>query len=331
MPDNLLSKNTLNGNWTDLAFFIFIIYFILTNEGFISSLFDFLGFILSFIFSFKTYHFFSKFFVANFSLSQGLSYAFGFAVAWLLAEIIFFILVKLLLKKIPPTISKSKINFIFGSIPALFQGTLLFSFIITLIVALPVRGDLKAEILNSRTGPILINFSQKIEAKLRPVFDEAIIETLNFLTIKQNSEEKVDLQFKLSKDQLKNDAASEMAMFNLINQERQLRGIKLLVFSQSLTEVAREYGEEMFTKGFFSHYSEVDNSSPVQRLERKNIDFIIAGENLAFAPDVRIAHQGLMNSPGHRENILSPNYEKVGIGVIDGGIFGKIFVQEFTD
>jgi len=38
-----------------------------------------------------------------------------------------------------------------------------------------------------------------------------------------------------------------------------------------------------------------------------------------------------MDSPGHRANILRPDFRKVGIGVIDGGAYGKMFVQVFTD
>ena len=56
-----------------------------------------------------------------------------------------------------------------------------------------------------------------------------------------------------------------------------------------------------------------------------------AGENLALAPTTEFAHEGLMNSPGHRANILNGQFRRVGIGVLDGGIYGKMFVQEFTD
>jgi len=38
-----------------------------------------------------------------------------------------------------------------------------------------------------------------------------------------------------------------------------------------------------------------------------------------------------MNSPGHRANILGASFRRVGIGVIDGGVYGEMFVQEFTD
>jgi uncharacterized protein YkwD len=56
-----------------------------------------------------------------------------------------------------------------------------------------------------------------------------------------------------------------------------------------------------------------------------------AGENLAYAPSVAIAHEGLMNSPGHRENILRASFNKLGVGVIDAGVNGKMFCQEFTN
>ena len=53
------------------------------------------------------------------------------------------------------------------------------------------------------------------------------------------------------------------------------------------------------------------------------------GENLAGAPDVNFAHVNLMNSPGHRENILRPEFTHVGIGVVEGSQYGKIFTQQF--
>ncbi len=38
-----------------------------------------------------------------------------------------------------------------------------------------------------------------------------------------------------------------------------------------------------------------------------------------------------MNSQGHKENILEVKFKKVGIGVIDNGYYGKMFVQVFSD
>ena len=45
-------------------------------------------------------------------------------------------------------------------------------------------------------------------------------------------------------------------------------------------------------------------------------------ENLALAQTVEIAHSGLMKSKGHRENILNSKFNRVGIGIMDGGIYG---------
>lgn len=55
-----------------------------------------------------------------------------------------------------------------------------------------------------------------------------------------------------------------------------------------------------------------------------------AGENLAGAGSVAAAHTNLMNSPGHRANILSGSFREIGIGVVSGGLYGKIFVQLFV-
>ena len=64
-------------------------------------------------------------------------------------------------------------------------------------------------------------------------------------------------------------------------------------------------------------------------MKQYGIRFSYAGENLAGAPDVNTAHVNLMNSPGHRENILRPEFTKIGIGVVEGSKYGKIFTQQF--
>ena len=85
----------------------------------------------------------------------------------------------------------------------------------------------------------------------------------------------------------------------------------------------------MIDKNYFDHTSPT-YGSPFQMMSKHGVTYNYAGENLAGAPSVDIAHTNLMNSPGHRANILSPNYNYVGIGVKDGGPYGKMFVQEFV-
>ena len=126
------------------------------------------------------------------------------------------------------------------------------------------------------------------------------------------------------------DSQAEGTMLTLVNIERQKNNLRPLESDSALKELARDYARDMFARGYFSHYNP-EGQSPFDRMKNRNILFFSAGENLALAPNVVLAHQGLINSPGHRANILSPDFGTVGIGAIDGGIYGMLFVQEFTN
>ncbi len=70
--------------------------------------------------------------------------------------------------------------------------------------------------------------------------------------------------------------------------------------------MARAHADDMFRRGYFSHDTP-EGVDPFQRMKQAGIVFGLAGENLALAPTLDIAHNGLMNSPGHRANILKPH------------------------
>jgi uncharacterized protein YkwD len=61
------------------------------------------------------------------------------------------------------------------------------------------------------------------------------------------------------------------------------------------------------------------------------VTFLVAGENLAYAPNVQAAHDALMRSPGHRANILRAEFGRVGIGVIHSQFQGSMFTQDFRN
>jgi uncharacterized protein YkwD len=86
----------------------------------------------------------------------------------------------------------------------------------------------------------------------------------------------------------------------------------------------------MLARGYFSHYSP-EGKTALDRLRAQRIAFLIAGENLALAPTVTVAHTGLMHSPGHRANILRPQFGKVGIGILDAGRHGIMVTQNFSN
>ena len=50
---------------------------------------------------------------------------------------------------------------------------------------------------------------------------------------------------------------------------------------------------------------------------------------LAYAQSVAVTHQALMDSPGHRENILGPEFMRIGIGIVNAGTYGRIATQLF--
>jgi uncharacterized protein YkwD len=116
----------------------------------------------------------------------------------------------------------------------------------------------------------------------------------------------------------------------LVNQERERAGLPTLSLAPDLVPVGRAHATEMFTLGYFAHESPV-TGDPFDRIEAAGIAYSAAGENLAFAPDVLTAHRGLMNSPGHRANILSPDFGQVGIGIVRSRYHGLMVVQVFRD
>ncbi len=337
-----MSLPALHGNWIDLAIVILILFYLLSwGRGLILGLVDVGGFVLSFIAALKLYSLVGEFLVVNFSLPKGIANAAGFFIAGILTELIFSVIINLIFAKAYLKLREERrknkeIAFLFktdqllGFIPALVESLIFTAFILTLIITLPISGAIKKDIASSKIGSPLIAKTQRIEKQLNSIFGQAVNETLTFLTVNANpiSAESVDLYF--TQTQVKIDETAERVMLNLVNRERSLARLPLLTLSPQLRELAREYGRDMFARGYFSHYNP-EKQSPFDRMEMKNIKFFSAGENLALAPNVQLAHQGLMNSSGHRANILSKDFRQVGIGVVDGGIYGQMFVQEFTD
>jgi uncharacterized protein YkwD len=328
---NIYRQLTTGTNWVDWFFAAFLAYYVFANRGFIRTSIDILRFILSLVLSYKLYPLVGKLLIVCLSFPRGIANALGFFIVWLVSELLFYLFTNILLKNSFKKIDHHPINSFLGYLVGGIEAAIIFLFFISFIFVFPVKGDIKHDILNSRTGPFFVNLSQLAERNLKQVFGEAISETINFLTVKPSSGESLNLGFRLDKVQASTDEKSEEMMFALINRERTRKRIDELTTDKYLSGVARRYAEEMLVNGFFSHSSLVDGSTVDKRAIREGIDFTVIGENLAFAPDVYLAHQGLMNSEGHRRNILLSEYRRVGIGVVDGGIYGKMFVQVFAD
>ena len=327
-----ISIPSLSGNFVDLILVIVFLVYIFDGikKGFLIEILELLGFLISFFFAIKFYNFVGLLLVNNFSLPRGIANALGFLILGFLIEGIFSGISMVLFRKVPKGLMGSVWDKIFGIIPALFNAVIISAFVLTLLITLPIKGDIKANIISSKIGGSIVAETAGFEKQLNKIFGGAVTETLTFLTVKQDGEEKIDLKYKVLKRDLTIDEKSEEDMFVLVNNERRANELGNLVVDNILTEAGRKHCLDMFERGYFSHYTP-EGLSPFDRLKQMGIIFSAAGENLALAPSVSIAHTGLMNSPGHRANILSSDFGKIGVAVIDGGIYGKMFCQEFTD
>jgi len=316
--------------WIDLALVAILVGYIYDGirRGFFLVALEVCGFIFSFVVALLAYPFVGKLIGAVREMPTSFSNAIAFFAVWFLIGILFPILAKIIYKKIPQQCLQHPLNRWFGFLPAIFDAILLAAVILPLIVSLPLPSPIKSAVLHSKLGAPIVRAANRIDRSMEGVISPAVKDGLAFLTIHPQSNQTVALNFKAKATSV--DEVSETEMFRLVNDERRKVGLPNLIYSGPLRDAARVYGEEMVRNGYFSHYSR-DGKSPADRATQVGIDFLVLGENLAFAPDVAIAHDGLMNSPGHRANILSKDFNRLGIGVIDAGIFGKIFVQEFTD
>jgi uncharacterized protein YkwD len=116
-------------------------------------------------------------------------------------------------------------------------------------------------------------------------------------------------------------------VYQRLNRARVDEGLDPLAWSDALAEVAEGHAYDMYLNGFFSHTSPTTGSL-VDRLRAAGLTYRVAGENLALAATPEEVHDGLMDSPGHRANIVGDGYRRVGIAVVSGRL-GLMTVQVF--
>lgn len=129
-------------------------------------------------------------------------------------------------------------------------------------------------------------------------------------------------------EDLRPDQTAADDIFELLNRSRVEEGLEPLAWSSPLAAVGDDHATEMYVVGYFSHTSAVAGTV-ADRMAAAGIPFTVVGENLALAATSRTVHQGLMDSPGHRANILGANFTRVGIGVVRGPL-GLMVVQVFS-
>lgn len=116
------------------------------------------------------------------------------------------------------------------------------------------------------------------------------------------------------------------------NKEREKLGLPPLVMNDSLNSAAQAKAQNMFEENYWAHYSP-SGKDPWGFIHSAGYKFAYAGENLArnfYTSEDTV--KAWMNSPTHKENIISGKYKEIGVAVVDGVLQGQkttLVVQMF--
>ncbi|MGZ8544521.1 MAG: CvpA family protein [Flavisolibacter sp.] len=252
----------------------------------------------------------------------------SFIIIIILARIMLAFIFNTFLSKTPDKVHTHEANRFMGIIPGAINGLIYATIVAALLLSMPLRSGLSD---NTRDSAIANTLGMNIgwlDDKLSPIFSEAIRKSLTGATIQPESEETVNLNFKVENARARPDL--EARMLTLVNIERMKQGLKPVKADDELRVVARAHSQDMFARGYFSHYTP-EGRDPFDRMKSAGVNYMAAGENLALGQTLKICHDGLMNSPGHRANILNASYGRLGIGILDGGTYGLMISQEFRN
>ncbi|HKR15231.1 MAG TPA: CvpA family protein [Pyrinomonadaceae bacterium] len=318
-------------NFIDVLLVILIALSLLNGyrRGFILGVLDLAGWVLSLLAGLRYYQPLANWIGPRIDLwSELWDQPIAFVIVAVLAGVIVHLIGYALLRRMSRDVHERPANHALGLLPGLANGLITAAIVSALLLAVPLSESISERTRDSVLANRLAVYAQALEARLRPVFGDAIARSLNLLTVQPDSNERVTLPFTVETSRPRPDL--EKRMLDLVNSERVANGLQPLAPDPELTEVARKHSADMFARGYFAHDTP-EGLTPFDRMQQANVRFLIAGENLALAPTVTVAHTGLMNSPGHRANILRPQFGRVGIGIMDGGIRGLMVSQEFRN
>jgi uncharacterized protein YkwD len=122
------------------------------------------------------------------------------------------------------------------------------------------------------------------------------------------------------------DVEAEQQLLELANQARASVGAPALQSDPGLVQAARVHADAMAVQQRLSHQLRGEPSLPSRLGAASALHLDLAGENVAFDGNAEDAHDHLMLSPPHRENLLNPSFNVAGFGVVHSG--DRIYVVE---
>lgn len=132
---------------------------------------------------------------------------------------------------------------------------------------------------------------------------------------------------------LRDPEAVSRQMLVRVNAERKKAGLRPLRLNSELARSAQRHAEDMLARGYFDHKSP-SGTTVRERSRAAGYNWGAIGENIAFGQtSVGEVVETWMDSPGHRKNILSPNFSELGVGLALGkgrdGRYQVLWVQNF--
>ncbi|HUD31826.1 MAG TPA: CvpA family protein [Variovorax sp.] len=252
----------------------------------------------------------------------------AFGIVLLVASLLLGGIARALMRRLPHGVHAHGLNRWLGLVPGFITGCIHAAVIAVVLMAWSPSDRVAAEVRAARLAERLSMPAEWLEERLRPIFEPAVKRTMRGLTIAPESHESVKLPFTVAQARPRPDL--EATMLVLVNAERVKAGLPPLQADPQALDTARAHSQDMFARGYFSHIGP-DGASPFDRMRANGLRFRTAGENLALAPTLPMAHRGLMDSPGHRANILQPAFGRLAIGILDGGRHGLMVTQTFRN
>jgi uncharacterized protein YkwD len=319
-------------NWVD--FIIIVAFFYQAYQGwltgFVSLGVSLIAFIISLWLAVMFHQRLAGFFTEKFGIAQVWTSLISYTAIVIAGQIVVMQALRRVMSRVPKKIADSKFNGILGAVVSVLNGMTIVVFVLLIILALPLKGTVRKDIRESSIGGAMVRFVERYGGKLNLTMDDFQKKATDFFTIKPDSKESIPLDVAPKSSDLEIDDVDERKLLELVNNEREKAGVPKLTVDVGIVTVARKHSRDMFERRYFGHISP-DGKGPADRMMAAEVRFSVVGENLAFAPDVASTHQGLMNSPEHKKNILDPAFHRVGIGIISTDSFGVMVTQDFAN
>ncbi len=113
-------------------------------------------------------------------------------------------------------------------------------------------------------------------------------------------------------------------LLEFINRDRQSEGLHPLKIDNELCQIAQLKSQDMYDFSYFSHTSP-NFGKTSSLIRKKGIRYNAYGENIGRTNSVYRAHNGFMNSPLHKANIMNSKFTHIGIGIV-GNYYTEVFI-----